>query len=61
MIGDKNAGIETKGSRWICTPKPKHLALLSTIEPNIFEEANNDEHWVKAMEEELNKIENNET
>jgi hypothetical protein len=31
------------------------------VEPRIFEEANNDEHWIKAMEEELNQIEKNET
>jgi hypothetical protein len=28
-----------------------HLALLSTIEPNCFEEANKDEFWNKAMNE----------
>jgi hypothetical protein len=28
-----------------------HLALLSTIEPNCFEEANKDEFWNKAMDE----------
>jgi hypothetical protein len=34
---------------------------LSTVEPNIFEEASTDEHWIKAMEEELDQIEKNET
>jgi hypothetical protein len=35
--------------------------LLSTVEPSSFEEANNDEHWVKAMDEELDQIEKNDT
>ena len=34
---------------------------MSTVEPNNFEEARNDEHWIKAMEKELNQIEKNET
>jgi hypothetical protein len=41
IIGNKDAGVETKGR--ICSPKPMHLALLSTIEPNSFEEASKDE------------------
>ena len=46
IIGNKDAGVETR--RKICSP-----TLLSTIEPNYFEEANNDEFWNKAMDEEL--------
>jgi hypothetical protein len=38
-----------------------HLALLSTIEPNNFEEASKDELWNKAMDEELDQIEKNDT
>jgi hypothetical protein len=38
-----------------------HLALLSTIEPSIFEEANKDEFWNKAMDEKLDQIEKNKT
>ena len=38
-----------------------HLALLSTIESNSFEEANEGELWNKAMDEELHQIEKNET
>jgi hypothetical protein len=33
--------------------------LLSTIEPNCFEEASKDEFWNKAMDEELDQIEKN--
>jgi hypothetical protein len=38
-----------------------HLALLSTIEPSSFEEANKDEFWNKAMDEKLDQIEKNKT
>ena len=38
-----------------------HLALLSLIEPNSFEEANKDELWIKVMDEELDQIEKNDT
>jgi hypothetical protein len=38
-----------------------NLTLLSTIEPNRFEEANKDEFWNKAMNEELDQIEKNDT
>jgi hypothetical protein len=38
-----------------------HLALLSIIEPNRFEEANKDEFWNEAMDEELDQIEKNDT
>jgi len=31
------------------------------IEPNSFEEANKDEFWIKAMDEELDQIEKNYT
>jgi hypothetical protein len=34
---------------------------LSIVEPNKCEESNNDEHWIKSMEEELNQIEKNKT
>jgi hypothetical protein len=61
IIEDKNAGIETRGSRPVCTPEQRHLTLLSIVEPNIFEKAINDEHYIKAMEEELDQIEKNET
>ena len=49
IIGNKDEGVETR--RKICSPEQTHLALLSTIEPNCFEEANKDEFWNKAMDE----------
>ena len=35
--------------------------MLSTIEPNCFEEASKYEFWNKAMDEELDQIEKNDT
>jgi hypothetical protein len=40
---------------------PGILAWEHYIELNRFEKANNDEYWIKAMEEELNQTEKNET
>ena len=37
------------------------IALLSCIEPNSIKEACKDENWIKAMNEELNQIEQNQT
>jgi hypothetical protein len=59
IIGNKNVGVETR--RRIYSLEQQHLALLSTIEPSSFEEANKDENWVKSMNEELDQIENNDT
>jgi hypothetical protein len=41
IIGNKDVGGETR--RRIHSPEKMHLTLLSTIEPNNFEEAINDE------------------
>jgi hypothetical protein len=49
IIGNKDAGVETR--RKIRSPEQTHLALLSTIEPKCFKEANNDEFLKKAMDE----------
>jgi hypothetical protein len=59
IIGNKDAGVETR--RKIRSPEQTHLALLSTIQPNYFEEANKNEFWNKAMDEELDQIEKNDT
>ena len=59
IIGNKDVGVETR--RKIRSPEQTHLALLSTIEPNCFEEDNKDEFWNKAMDEELDQIEKNDT
>ena len=38
-----------------------HIDFLSMMEPNNFEEASEDEYWVKAMNEEIDQIEKNNT
>jgi hypothetical protein len=59
IIRNKDAGVEIR--RKIHSPEQSQLALLSTIEPNFFEEARKDGFWKKAMDEELDQIEKNET
>jgi hypothetical protein len=59
IIGNKDVGVEIR--RIICSPEQTHLALTSTIEPTYFEEASKDEFWNKAMDEELDQIEKNDT
>jgi len=46
--------MEIRIRRHVHTPEQGNLSLLSTVEPSIFEEAKNDEHWIKAMQKELN-------
>lgn len=41
--------------------KERRFYLLSTFEPINFDEASNDEYRVKAMNEELDQIEKNDT
>ena len=57
ILGDPSQGVRTRSSlRNICN----HLAFLSQIEPKRFEDAENDEFWINAMQEELNQFERNE-
>jgi hypothetical protein len=49
------------GENWQAVYEQVNLSLLSKIEPKCFAEASNDQHWVNAMEEELNQIEKNQT
>ena len=59
IMRNKDAGVENR--RRIHSTEQIHLALLSMIEPNCFEEASKDEFWNKAMDEELDQIEKNDT
>jgi hypothetical protein len=59
IIKNKDVGVETR--RRICSLEKTHLTLTSTIESTYFEEANKDEFWNKAMDEELDQIEKNDT
>jgi len=55
IIGDLDIGVQTR-RRTIRT-----YSLLSSIEPKNVAEASQDESWIKAMDEELNQIEKNQT
>jgi hypothetical protein len=52
-------GVDTR--RRIRSPEQMHLSLTSKIEPTYFEEISKDEFWNKAMDEELDQIEKNDT
>ena len=56
IMGDKNAGVITR----IQLPSVEQ-SLLSIVEPKNFTEARKSDEWVKAMNEELDQIEKNET
>ena len=53
--------METRRRRQVHTSEQVYLSLISIVEPSNFEEAKNDEHWIKEMEEELSQIEKNKT
>ena len=56
ILGDSSQGVATRSSlKNIC----KYLPFLSQIEPKNIEEAEKDEHWILAMQEELNRFERN--
>jgi len=55
IIEDPNTGVQTR-RRIVST-----YSLLSRIEPNNVAEVSQDEIWIKAMDEELNQIEKNQT
>eukprot|EP00253_Pinus_taeda_P012468 PITA_12468 len=58
ILGQKEAGGQTRRTS---TEASSYLALLSSIEPQNVSEACKDERWVKAMNEELEQIEKNNT
>lgn len=60
ILGDQRQGIQAR-RKLIGGTNLANLALLSQIEPkNLYQESEY-EFWVKAMNEELDKIEKNET
>ena len=60
IIGDESKGVQTR-RKILQESEQSHIALLSTIEPQCFNEANKDKDWVAAMNEELDQIEKNST
>ncbi|KAG5524024.1 hypothetical protein RHGRI_030883 [Rhododendron griersonianum] len=56
ILGDPSQGMMTRSSlRNVCN----NLAFLSQVEPKSFVEAEKDESWILAMQEELNQFERN--
>jgi len=58
ILGQKEAGVQTRRT---IAEASSYLALLSSTEPQSVQEACKDECWVKAMDEELEQIEKNNT
>ena len=58
ILGEKGFGVQ---ARRTLTRTSSYLALLSSIELQNVNEACKDECWVKAMDEELDQIEKNDT
>ena len=58
IMGQKEAGVQTRRK---LAESSSYLALLSSTEPQNVNEACKDECWVKAMDEELEQIEKNNT
>ena len=61
IIGDEDAGVETRRRKQFQSPEQGHISLLSKIEPKDFDQASRDKSWTKAMEEEISQIEKNNT
>eukprot|EP00253_Pinus_taeda_P029394 PITA_29394 len=57
-MGQKEAGVQTRRT---VVEASSYLALLSATEPQNVKHACKDECWIKAMDEELDKIERNNT
>ena len=55
IIGDLEQGVKTRSSINLFN----NLAFVSQIEPKSLKEAENDEFWILAMQEELNQFERN--
>jgi hypothetical protein len=60
IIGDINEGVQTR-RKLIKDSEQSHVAFLSMTEPKNFEEASQDDDWIREMNEELDQIEKNNT
>jgi hypothetical protein len=60
IIGDINKGVQIR-RKLIKDSEQSHVAFLAMTEPKIFEEASQDDNWIREMNEELDQIEKNNT
>jgi len=58
ILGEKGFGVQMRRT---LVGSSRYQALLSSIEPQNVNEASKDECWVNAHDEELDKIEKNDT
>jgi DNA-binding transcriptional MerR regulator len=52
IIGERYKGVQTR-RRIIKNTEQSHIAFISMVEPKNFNEANEDENWLKSINEEL--------
>jgi hypothetical protein len=60
IVEDINNGVHTR-RKLIKDSEQSHVAFLSMIEPTNFDEANQHDDWIRAMNGELDQIEKNNT
>jgi hypothetical protein len=60
IIGDIKEGVQTR-RKLIKDSEQSHVDFLSMTEPKNFEEASQEYNWIRAMNEELDQIEKNNT
>jgi hypothetical protein len=60
IIGDINKGVQTR-RKLIKDSEQSHVVFLSMTEPKNFDEASQHDDWIRAMNEELDQIEKNNT
>jgi uncharacterized membrane protein YciS (DUF1049 family) len=60
IIDEKDKGVQTR-RKIIKNIEQSHIAFISMLELKNFNEASKDDHWVKAMNDELDQIEKNNT
>ena len=56
ILGDHSRGVITRSS---LRNTSEHAAFISQIELKSFADAENDEYWIMAMQEELNQFKRN--
>jgi transposase InsO family protein len=56
IIGERDKGVQTR-RKLIKNTKQSHIDFICRLEPKNFNEASKEDHWVKAMNDELDQIE----